>query len=59
MNNLFPPHRGIHQTFDLKGSTIGRDYKEAHLADNLRATSALKGFQLGGSESDELHGYML
>lgn len=24
MNNLFPPHRDIHKTFDLKGSTMGR-----------------------------------
>jgi 1-phosphatidylinositol-4-phosphate 5-kinase len=31
MNNLFPPHRDIHQTFDLKGSTIGRDFKEEDL----------------------------
>ncbi|RKF57987.1 Phosphatidylinositol 4-phosphate 5-kinase its3 [Golovinomyces cichoracearum] len=38
MNNLFPPHRDIHQTFDLKGSTIGRDYKEENLAKNPRAT---------------------
>lgn len=38
MNNLFPPHRDIHQTFDLKGSTIGRDYKEEDLARNPRAT---------------------
>ena len=38
MNNLFPPHRDIHQTFDLKGSTIGRDYKEDKLAENPRAT---------------------
>ncbi|RMD42639.1 hypothetical protein DV735_g2481, partial [Chaetothyriales sp. CBS 134920] len=38
MNNLFPPHRDIHQTFDLKGSTIGRDYDEAKLASNPRAT---------------------
>jgi len=38
MNNLFPPHRDIHQTFDLKGSTIGRDYKEDNLGDNPRAT---------------------
>lgn len=38
MNNLFPPHRDIHQTFDLKGSTIGRDYKEEDLANNPRAT---------------------
>ena len=38
MNNLFPPHRDIHQTFDLKGSTIGRDYREDDLATNPRAT---------------------
>lgn len=38
MNNLFPPHRDIHQTFDLKGSTIGRDFKEADLERNPRAT---------------------
>ncbi|KAI0127995.1 hypothetical protein BJ170DRAFT_580766 [Xylariales sp. AK1849] len=38
MNNLFPPHRDIHQTFDLKGSTVGRDYKEEDLAKNPRAT---------------------
>jgi 1-phosphatidylinositol-4-phosphate 5-kinase len=38
MNNLFPPHRDIHQTFDLKGSTIGRDYHEEDLEKNPRAT---------------------
>lgn len=38
MNNLFPPHRDIHQTFDLKGSTVGRDFKESELAGNPRAT---------------------
>lgn len=38
MNNLFPPHRDIHQTFDLKGSTIGRDYREDDLSKNPRAT---------------------
>lgn len=38
MNNLFPPHRDIHQTFDLKGSTIGRDFKEDDLDKNPRAT---------------------
>ncbi|KAI5806373.1 hypothetical protein EDC01DRAFT_609482 [Geopyxis carbonaria] len=120
MNNLFPPHRDIHQTFDLKGSTIGRDFKEENLAENPRATlkdlnwlrrdmhlnfgphkkelfiqqverdvkllqklgimdyslllgihdltrgnkddirnSALKVFQPGGAEGDELHGHML
>lgn len=38
MNNLFPPHRDIHTTFDLKGSTVGRDYKEEDLEQNPRAT---------------------
>lgn len=38
MNNLFPPHRDIHGTYDLKGSTIGRDYDESKLASNPRAT---------------------
>lgn len=38
MNNLFPPHRDIHRTFDLKGSTIGRDFKEDDLETNPRAT---------------------
>jgi 1-phosphatidylinositol-4-phosphate 5-kinase len=38
MNNLFPPHRDIHQTFDLKGSTVGRDFKEDDLEKNPRAT---------------------
>ncbi|OMH80111.1 Phosphatidylinositol 4-phosphate 5-kinase its3 [Zancudomyces culisetae] len=27
MNNLFPPTRVIHREFDLKGSTLGREYK--------------------------------
>lgn len=38
MNNLFPPHRDIHRTFDLKGSTIGRDFGEENLEANPRAT---------------------
>lgn len=38
MNNLFPPHRDIHSTFDLKGSTVGRDYREEDLENNPRAT---------------------
>ncbi|KAI1102146.1 SAICAR synthase-like protein [Jackrogersella minutella] len=38
MNNLFPPHRDIHTTFDLKGSTVGRDYHEEDLEKNPRAT---------------------
>lgn len=38
MNNLFPPHRDIHRTFDLKGSTYKRDFKEEDLQQNPRAT---------------------
>jgi 1-phosphatidylinositol-4-phosphate 5-kinase len=38
MNNLFPPHRDIHKTFDLKGSTTGRDFREEDLEKNPRAT---------------------
>ncbi|KAK5114303.1 hypothetical protein LTR62_002554 [Meristemomyces frigidus] len=38
MNNLFPPHRDIHRTFDLKGSTVGRDFREEDLEKNPRAT---------------------
>jgi len=37
MNNLFPPHRDIHETYDLKGSTIGREYPEDMAAANPRA----------------------
>jgi 1-phosphatidylinositol-4-phosphate 5-kinase len=38
MNNLFPPHRDIHQMFDLKGSTVGRDFREQDLVEHPRAT---------------------
>ena len=37
MNNLFPPHRDIHETYDLKGSTVGRLYPEEKAAQNPRA----------------------
>jgi 1-phosphatidylinositol-4-phosphate 5-kinase len=37
MNNLFPPHKDIHETFDLKGSTVGRMYPEEKAAKNPRA----------------------
>ncbi|KAF8591368.1 SAICAR synthase-like protein [Ramaria rubella] len=37
MNNLFPPHRDIHETYDLKGSTVGRLYPEDKAAENPRA----------------------
>lgn len=33
---VFPAHRDIHQTYDLKGSTIGREYDESKLKDNPR-----------------------
>ncbi|GAA6015336.1 hypothetical protein JCM10207_008953 [Rhodosporidiobolus poonsookiae] len=36
-NNLFPPHRDIHETYDLKGSSIGRLYPEQKAAQNPHA----------------------
>ena len=36
INNVFPAHRDIHQTYDLKGSTIGREFDESKLKDNPR-----------------------
>ncbi|WBW75279.1 1-phosphatidylinositol-4-phosphate 5-kinase Its3 [Schizosaccharomyces osmophilus] len=38
MNNLFPPHRDIHQTFDLKGSTLGRELNEEIPSQNPMCT---------------------
>lgn len=38
MNNLFPPHKDIHRTYDLKGSLVGREYDETDLARNPQAT---------------------
>ncbi|OCH85483.1 SAICAR synthase-like protein [Obba rivulosa] len=37
MNNLFPAHKDIHETYDLKGSTEGREYPEDKAAQNPRA----------------------
>jgi hypothetical protein len=37
MKNLFPPHRDIHETYDLKGSTAGREYPEEKARQNPRA----------------------
>ncbi|KAH8113824.1 hypothetical protein DFH11DRAFT_277998 [Phellopilus nigrolimitatus] len=37
MNNLFPPHKDIHETYDLKGSTVGREYSEEKAEKNPRA----------------------
>jgi len=34
MNNLFWPHQDIHKTYDLKGSTVGREYPEEKAARN-------------------------
>ncbi|KAL2860189.1 hypothetical protein BJX68DRAFT_224442 [Aspergillus pseudodeflectus] len=38
MNNLFPPHRDIHYTFDLKGSMVGREMSEDYIKDHPRST---------------------
>ncbi|WWC85436.1 uncharacterized protein L201_000299 [Kwoniella dendrophila CBS 6074] len=37
MNNLFPPHRDIHETYDLKGSAFGREYSEEKAKSNPKA----------------------
>ncbi|KAH8982889.1 SAICAR synthase-like protein [Lactarius akahatsu] len=37
MNNLFPAHKDIHETYDLKGSTVGRLYPEDRARENPRA----------------------
>ena len=37
MNNLFPPHKDVHETYDLKGSTVGREYPEPRAMENPRA----------------------
>lgn len=34
MNNLFPAHRDIHETYDLKGSTVGRRLAQNKLDEN-------------------------
>lgn len=34
MNNLFPAHRDIHETYDLKGSTVGRLLPQSKLEEN-------------------------
>ncbi|KAF9924428.1 Phosphatidylinositol-4-phosphate 5-kinase [Linnemannia zychae] len=38
MGNVFPPNRDIHETYDLKGSTLGRAISDEELASNPRAT---------------------
>ncbi|KAI0320937.1 hypothetical protein OF83DRAFT_1052107 [Amylostereum chailletii] len=37
MNNLFPAHKDVHETYDLKGSTVGRLYPEEKAKQNPRA----------------------
>lgn len=37
MNNLFPAHKDIHESYDLKGSTVGRVYPEERARENPRA----------------------
>ncbi|KAF4551570.1 Phosphatidylinositol 4-phosphate 5-kinase its3-like protein [Elsinoe fawcettii] len=38
MNNLFPAHKDIHRTYDLKGSLVGRELDESLLIKNPQAT---------------------
>ncbi|KAG0209797.1 Phosphatidylinositol-4-phosphate 5-kinase [Mortierella sp. GBA43] len=38
MGNVFPPNRDIHETYDLKGSTLGRAISDEELNSNPRAT---------------------
>ncbi|KAF9581195.1 Phosphatidylinositol-4-phosphate 5-kinase [Lunasporangiospora selenospora] len=38
MGNVFPPNRDIHETYDLKGSTLGRAISDEELMNNPRAT---------------------
>lgn len=37
MNNLFPAHKDVHESYDLKGSTVGLEYPEEKAAQNPRA----------------------
>ncbi|KDE07562.1 hypothetical protein MVLG_02231 [Microbotryum lychnidis-dioicae p1A1 Lamole] len=37
MNNLFPPHRDIHETYDLKGSAIGRKTPDEKVQESSHA----------------------
>lgn len=37
MGNVFPPNKDIHETFDLKGSLIGRELPEEECTTNARA----------------------
>ncbi|WFD33796.1 1-phosphatidylinositol-4-phosphate 5-kinase [Malassezia cuniculi] len=42
MNNLFPPHRDIHETYDLKGSTVQREQKKTTKGAVLKDINWLK-----------------
>lgn len=37
MGNIFPPNKDIHETYDLKGSMVGRYYPEEKAVQNPRA----------------------
>ncbi|KAI9100538.1 hypothetical protein DFS34DRAFT_578773 [Phlyctochytrium arcticum] len=37
MGNVFPPNKDIHEMYDLKGSTVGRDYPEELAKEDPRA----------------------
>ncbi|KND03212.1 1-phosphatidylinositol-4-phosphate 5-kinase [Spizellomyces punctatus DAOM BR117] len=37
MGNVFPPNKDIHEMYDLKGSTVGREYPEELAKDDPRA----------------------
>ena len=36
MNSLFPAHKDVHETYDLKSSTVGGEYPEERVAKNPR-----------------------
>ncbi|KAL0578394.1 Phosphatidylinositol-4-phosphate 5-kinase [Marasmius crinis-equi] len=40
MNNLFPPHKDIHETYDLKGSTVGREWFDKRKEEPPSATES-------------------
>ncbi|WFD23101.1 1-phosphatidylinositol-4-phosphate 5-kinase [Malassezia equina] len=42
MNNLFPPHRDVHEVYDLKGSTISREQTSSKPSAVLKDTNWLK-----------------
>ncbi|CCU97814.1 unnamed protein product [Malassezia sympodialis ATCC 42132] len=42
MNNLFPPHRDVHEVYDLKGSTVSREQTSAKPSAVLKDINWLK-----------------